>query len=300
MDEIVDATPVPNAVLLLSKAAALAVLVGVLAAVAAAVSAAFQLASGYTRLDPGVYASLLYFTGLPLVLVAVLALFLQTIAPNRWVGMLATLAAILVLHKGVGGLEHPLVRYAAAPEVPFSDMNGFSPAAVSFDWFMAYWTAFAGLVAVVTGVVWRRGTDLRLSRRLVGWRRWSRGARLAFLTSLLLVAATGVSVFYQTDVVNAYETTSELYDWKADYERSYRHLETVAQPNVVHVEAAVDLYPGERRYRPARRRNSRSTRSWSCRLRKAPRKKSETDEPGPPSPPADGPDASPAPPANEA
>ena len=249
MDEIVDASPASSAVFLLSKSAALALLVGVLTLAAIGVAALYQVLHGQP-VEPGLYVSIFYFTSLPLVLVAILALFIQTLIPNRYAGMLATLVVVLLIHKGAFfGPSHPLLRYAAAPEVYFSAMNGFSPMKVSFTWFMVYWTSFAGLLALVSYGLWRRGTDTRLLPRLAGLPHcWGRGARCAVLACGLALVTTGLSVFYQTNVANAYETAEEVNDWKADYEKTYRHLEEEAEPTVAHIEVQMDLFPDERRY----------------------------------------------------
>jgi hypothetical protein len=188
--------------------------------------------------------------GLPLVLFAVLALLVQTLSPNRHVGLLVSLAAGVVWHRGsLGGPDHPLLRYAATVDVPHSALSGFSPASVSFHWFTAYWCAFAVVVALVTLGVWRRGADVPLRTRLRALpRKLGHRPRVAILASALVCAAIGAAVFYQTNVLNAYETGEERLLWKAAYERAYRHLETAPQPHLGHVQTEVALFPEERRY----------------------------------------------------
>lgn len=255
MAEVVDATPVGNAVLLASKIVALASLVVVLTLTATGVALGIQLASGVGELTPHLYASLLLFDGLPLLLVAVLAVLVQTVMPNRYVGMLVTLVAVVVWHQGgLGGPEHPLLRFAAHPEVPYSDLAGFGPETLSFGWFMAYWSAFTGLLAIFAGGMWRRGVESSWRHRLAALRRRAAGNSRGVASVLVLLCGVawlglGGAVYYQTNRLNTYRTDAELRAWRADYERTYRRLERLAQPTPAAVDVHVDLYPSLRRYR---------------------------------------------------
>ncbi len=175
ISEVVDATPAASGVFFASKAAALGIVVLVLMAAGMAFGALFQLANGSRPIELSLYLSLFYFVGLPLLFLVVLALLVQTLAPNRHVGMLLTLLAMIVFHRGgLGGPQHPLFRYAPAPPVAHSDIAGFSPSAVSFTWFMAYGAAVAAVVAVVVLGLWRRGTETSSrSSEQAPPRRWS-------------------------------------------------------------------------------------------------------------------------------
>src|SRR5205807_40960 len=99
-DPLVDATPVPSAVLYLAKAAALCALPMVMALVAIVVGVAVQLAHGYTHVEPALWLSLLWFGGVPLALFAIGALAIQALVPNRWLGLLGGLALALVARRG--------------------------------------------------------------------------------------------------------------------------------------------------------------------------------------------------------
>jgi len=251
VEEIVDATPASSGVFLVAKTVALALLIGMLTLVAILLAIVFQLWSGTVVVDLGLYASLFYFAAAPLVLVAVLTVVFQVLSPNRYIGMLLSVGAFLVLFLGVGGLEEPLLRYGVVPEVPYSALNGFSPAAGSFAGFLAYWGSCAGLLLWLAYGLWRRGLDTGLVARLRAlpgrWRGRSRAGATLFLT--LLPVVTGGLLFHQTHRVNVYESSEALLDWKAAYEQRYRPLESLPQPTPVAIETAVDLYPSERRYR---------------------------------------------------
>ncbi|NTX15052.1 hypothetical protein HUA76_30090 [Myxococcus sp. CA056] len=250
-DALLDATPVSSVVFVVSKLAALVALVGVLTGTPMVLGVLFQLARGHQLLEPGLYLSLFYFAGLPLVLFAVAVLFIQTVSPHRYVGMVLSLVLAIVVGQGAGwGLEHPLTRFGAAPEVTHTDLNGHGPMAASFTAFMVYWSAFGGLLALVTWGLWRRGLAPRLGARFQALAaRWGRGGLAGAVGCGVVLVGTGGLILHDTYGLNAYESRDTFLAWQADYERTYKIHEALPLPSIVAVKSAVDLFPAEGRYR---------------------------------------------------
>lgn len=250
MHEIVDATPVSNTVLLLAKIGALGALVGVLIVTASVSATAFQLVAGGVSSEPQLFVPLLLFIGLPVLLVAALSVAIQTLVPNRHLGILVSAVAVLYWHLGaLGGPDHPLLRFAGLPEIPHSDLTGFGPETVSFGWFGAYWAAFVVVLVGLVHQLWRRGTDPRLGQRWRATRLLANGpGRWLIAAGLLAFVGLGAWVFQQTNRRNTYRTAEEVERWKAAYERTYRPLETAPQPTLVAALLTVDLEPEHRRY----------------------------------------------------
>jgi ABC-2 type transport system permease protein len=245
--EIVDSTPSPNGLLLASALLTLAALVVALTVAGALTGIAFQIGLGPVPVEATLYLSLLVFTGIPLVLLGALAVFLQALAPNRYVGMLAMVLATVFWHRGgLGGFQHPLLRYASAPTVGHSDLSGFSPLAGTFFWLMGYGGAVACLLTIVAAALWRRGTEERLSARI---RAFPRSFRPALGGSALVLATLAGYVYQQSSVVNAFETREQVLAWRASYERAYRALDSEPQPTVAGQSVTVDLYPERGRAR---------------------------------------------------
>ena len=247
--EIVDATPASSAAFLASKIAATWLVGAAMIAVAIAVGVALQLAAGYRPLQPALHASLFWFAGLPLALFAVLAVLLQTLAPHRYAGMLLAVAAAAYPLGAPVAPEHPLLRYAAAPGLQHSEMNGFGPAAATFAGLMAYWGAVACVLALVAHGAWRRGTDVRLRPRLRALpRRLGRGGRVAIVAAFVAAAALG-GVLLRQMTAHGYESTDDALARRAAYERAHAATAADPMPSLAHVTARVDLHPGECRYR---------------------------------------------------
>ena len=248
---LVDATPAPSALLYLAKAAALVALPVVMALAGAAVALLVQLAHGATGVGPLLPLSLLWFGAAPLALFAVGALALQAAAGDRWTGLFGGLALAIVAQRGeMLGLEHPMLRFGAAPPAPYSEMDGFGGAAPSFAAFMLYWGAAAALLACVSWGLWRRGADAGLGARLAALpRRWGRAGMRVAAACAVAFALAGAALFRETTVVHAWEGGDARARWSADYERAWRHVAGRPQPSVTAARTTVDLYPAERRAR---------------------------------------------------
>jgi hypothetical protein len=232
--EILHATPARNAIFVAAKCTALAAVIGVLTATALVAGALLQVANEWP-VAPRLFLAFGWFAATPLILFAVAAIVIQTLMPHKYAGMIVVLLLAVFMQRGeIAGVEHPLFRFAGAPAVWWSDMNGFRGAR-GFHWLMLYWGAFVGFWLLFAIARWR-GTRARI-------------ARLPAIVLSAIFVGSGAFVFYNTNVLNSHETSSEVLDWRAEYEKRYRTLARLPQPRVVAIKAAVDLYPRERRYR---------------------------------------------------
>ena len=247
--EIVDATPAPSGAFLAAKTAAVWLPAALMIAAAIAVGIGFQLAAGYRPLQPALHASLFWFAGVPLALLALAAVVLQTLAPNRYAGMLLALVPAAFVVGAPAPPEHPLLRFAGLPAVPWSDLNGFGPTAGVFASLAAYWAVIAAVLVILAAALWRRGTEGALRPRLRALpRRLGRGSRVAVAVSVLVAAALGGILRGQL-AANGYEGADAAAARRAAYEREYRASAAAPRPDVAHVAATIDLFPAERRYR---------------------------------------------------
>ncbi|HEY0025852.1 MAG TPA: M1 family aminopeptidase [Longimicrobium sp.] len=249
-DEIVDATPADSGAFFAAKAGALVLLAWLMAAVGILVAVGYQLGMGYTRVQPGVYLSIFLFTGLPLALFVVVAVLVQTLSPNRYLGIFVALVpGMMMLSPEAFQLRHGLLRPGNPPRMAYSEMNGFLGAG-TWALYMAYWAGLAGLLALVTMGLWRRGRAQTLLGRMRALpRRWGGRGLAGALACVAVVLAAGGFVFYDTNVRAPYETGEDIADWREAYERTYRRYEHLPQPSAVALRTTVEFFPGERRFR---------------------------------------------------
>jgi len=249
--EVSDAFPLPDWIALAAKLGALLAVIATYLLAGAALGIGWQLAHGYTRIEPGLYLGTLALQAVPFVLLAVLALFLQVATNNRYLGyLLVILWFVCQLAFPWLHWDHNLYNYAAAPDVPYSDMNGFGHFLVGALWFDAYWSCLALALLVLAALLWVRGTGQGWRGRLREAGARVRPALVAVLVAALLgFAALGGWIFYNTNVLNRYESGAAQKRDRADYERRYAGYASLPQPRITAVKADVDIHPYQRRLR---------------------------------------------------
>lgn len=246
MHEIVDATPAPDWALLVPKAVALALVLISTLAIGVVAGIATQTIKGHTDFEFGKY--LLWYVlpqGLSYTLLAVLAIFVQALSPNKFVGWAIMVVYLISTIVAVNmGFDHVLYRYGAGIGVPLSDMNGTGDFARFNAWTDAYWTAFAILLLVVAWGLWRRGTEARLWPRLKRFpRRLAGPAGLIAGVALVAFIGLGSFIYVNTNVWNDYQSRDAREAEQAAYEKALLRYETTPQPSIAHIQLAMDLRP---------------------------------------------------------
>ena len=121
------------------------------------------------------------------------------------------------------GIEHNLLVYGAGPGWSYTEMRGFGSSLGPWLWFKLYWAAWALLLAVVARLLWVRGRESGLGVRLqLARRRFTRPTAWTAAAAAALILTLGGFIFYNTNVLNAYLTASEIAERRAEYERRYR------------------------------------------------------------------------------
>ncbi|NUO73926.1 MAG: hypothetical protein HOQ10_14585, partial [Frateuria sp.] len=248
--EVVDAFPLPDWLPLTARLLALVAVVLAYLATGDLVGIAWQLGHGYARIEAGLYLATLALDAVPFVLLAVLMLFFQTLAGSKFLGYLlaivwlvASLIGFPLLH-----LDHNLAIYGHAPSVPYSDMNGFGHFLAGALWFYLYWSFAAAALLVVAALFHVRGTGQTWRERLYEARaRLRRPAAIALGAALAGFALTGAWIFYNTNVLNHYESSAQATRKRADYEKAYGKYKGLAQPRISVVRTQVDIEPYRRR-----------------------------------------------------
>jgi hypothetical protein len=251
INEIVDATPSPNWVFLFSKLIGVAgVLIVLSIGVVLAQSILFQLVRGMATVGFGEWFSWFVApTIFSVVQLCVLAIVVQAVSPNKFVGwglMVVYLVSTLIL-TGMD-FNHPLLNYSDA-SVPLSDMNGDDYGGATAWWLRAYWTAFAAVLVVIGHLMWRRGTAVTLRGQ---WRTLPtrlRGAPLAALSiSLTITVVLGGYLYYNMNVLNHFWAGDDEQDARsARYEKEYSKYLGQPEPTLTDVKLVVDLQPTQRR-----------------------------------------------------
>ncbi|NQZ12398.1 MAG: hypothetical protein HRT35_35035, partial [Algicola sp.] len=253
INAFIDSMPVTNPVLFSTKLLALLTVPFMMILASIVMSMLFQLAKGYGNLEPALYLSVFVYTGLPLVCVAVLALFMQSMSKNKYMGMALTAAVMLSTSgvvSGALGLNHPMFHFATMPVLNYTAMNGYADSNDGFTWYMLYWGSLCALFGVICYLIWPRGAEFGLRRRFKQIKNApnATAAKIAMLACTVVLLASAGKIFYQTNVVNDYLTRDESLLRRADYEKAYKQYENLPTPQVTALKLDAEFYPAQRGY----------------------------------------------------
>lgn len=249
-DQIHESLPLKDWTDFASKFLALALVEALLVAVVLLCGVVSQAATGYFHFEFAQYFKELYLIYLPqLLMVLLLALFLQTVIGNKFVGhalVIGFFILIPVLYRY--GIENRLYLFGEITPYTYSDMNGYGHFVKGLLWSITYWLWVGALLGVLSIALARRGADQTFS-----WRLKLAGPRLRRLAPAAIVfalgaIATGAWFYYNTHVLNTYRTSEQNRDRQAAYEKLYKKYERVPQPKITAVDVNVDIFPERRSF----------------------------------------------------
>jgi len=254
INEIIDATAIPNWAFLVPKTIALLIVLASTLVFSIAADVVVQLFKGYTNFEFGKYVVwFLLPNTLSVALIGVLAIVVQALSPNKFVGW-AVMVVYLIFQivAGALGWDHDLYMYGASPVMPLSDMNGLGHMWIGWLSLKLYWTAFAIGLMVVAHLLWRRGVASSAKAKLITARgRLKGGALMVLVAAGIAFVGLGIFDFYNTNILNPYRTRSQAEHDEVAYERTFTPAAGLPTPVVTDVKLTVDLYPHDLRFASA-------------------------------------------------
>jgi hypothetical protein len=210
---------------------------------------AVQLFKGQFNLELGQYLFRLgYLTLLPLIMMAILAFFLQIISPNKYIGMgLFILYYIAQMVMGAYGFEHHMYHFSQSSSVPYSDINGYGHFLQGAHWYTLYWGALSVFLAIVGFALWHRGPSQTLRTRLSLIRyNMSLKGQIAAAISLLVFVGAGYNIYHNTRVLNEFVASDDNETLQVSYEQEFSQYKDLPLPVITDVNLHIDIYPKKR------------------------------------------------------
>ena len=245
-----DALPISETTDWFSKLFALCFVELVLLTVTGLCGIVMQTVAGYYNYELAQYAKELYVVTFPQVLTfALLALFVQTVVSNKFIGHGIVIGIFVIMPILFNfGWENTLYLYGNTPPYTYSDMNGYGHFVPALFWSITYWLSISCFLATLSIALARRGADdaWRARFRLAA----QRAPRLipAAALFLLIAAGSGVWYFYNSHVLNEYLTAKDRRDIRAAYERDFKKYENLPQPKTIAIDANIDIFPERRSF----------------------------------------------------
>ncbi|MFH4968174.1 M1 family aminopeptidase [Gaetbulibacter sp. M240] len=246
MDHLIDVTPIPNWTLFTSKFLALIKMQIVLLGVIMVSGLLFQIYKGFYQFELGHYIEELF--GLRLinyVVWAFLALFIQTLFRNPYVGLFV----LLVISIGMpllrfAGIEQAIFKYNDGPGFEYSDMNGYGSDLIPYFTYKIYWVSAGIILFIFTALFWVRGLPHSFWERLRIARSRFKGIYIVgFLIFFTAFISLGARIYYENNILNERVSAKEREQRAVTWEKTYKKFENKAQPRIVAVKADMNIFP---------------------------------------------------------
>lgn len=252
MNLLIDSTAVPNWSLLLSKFIALVEMVCVVFLVAILSGVLIQTYLGYYNFEFGQYfVDFFGFQLIDYVIIILLSLFIQAFFKNYFIGFFITALVIQLLPVALNklGIEQAVFHFNSGSGYSYSDMDGFGTVRGYF-YYKLYWLLFGFVLYGLTLLFWRRGILSNAKERLQLFaKRFKMPIAVPVVIIALAFVGLGYALYYQAVKLEPYYTAQEYEKQQVDFEKKYKKFEKYAQPRIVDVKVAMDIFPNERNYK---------------------------------------------------
>lgn len=242
---ILEALPVKNTTLFFSKLTVLIALPFILIFVGILLSIGLQISKSYFNFEFDLYASVFYYQGVSMIFYSVLALFIQSIIKNKYLGMLLLGCFILLFGTSLSlgiGVEHPLLRFGNLPNISYSDMNGYNVG--GFHYLALHWTLIGLFLAILTFKIWKRGEKTISISELLTVKKSNLFLGITFILPLF----SALFIVYQTNFEIEYLTQNKQLDRQESYERKYKSYENIEKLVPVSIAVEMDIFPNQQKY----------------------------------------------------
>ncbi|WP_166919907.1 ABC transporter permease/M1 family aminopeptidase [Flavobacterium poyangense] len=243
-----NTTPYLQTIALLSKVISLFSIPFFLITWSIFIGCTFQIIHANAPIEFGLYASLYYFLGLPVLLLSILVIFIQIIISNKYLGLSIATIVTFLISSGIGeqlGISHPLFRFGDAFKREYFDLNGFGKYTLPFHVSMVYNLGLALIMVVATGILWKRNSTILKS---IQRHSFNRIQKVVLSLGILLFISFGGYLFYKTNIEYPYLTEDDQNNWSEQYELHLKKFSSLPQPTILSVKSDVALFPEENRY----------------------------------------------------
>ncbi len=247
LNEISDAVPMSDGVMLTSKLLCLLFIIISLQLVRFMAGMLVQGWKGYSQIDLGEYLQeLLVFQFTNLVVFAAVAVAIHVLINQKLIGhLLCLLIYLYSLTPELLGIEHKLFIFNSAPG--FLDSVFWGKEQYFLPWLLmkVYWAGMALLLLIISKLVYIRGRENNIKKRFTDA---VKGLKHSFVAarSLFLILSSGGLIFYNTNILNTYRGAEEQINQQLTYEQLYKRYEEVPQPQLIKAELFLELYPKQR------------------------------------------------------
>lgn len=254
MNDLINTSPTPDWVLLLSQVLAMIKVQMAMLSLVMIAGIGVQVYSGYYHFELGEYLSALFGIHLIGLVIWTLAAFLvHTVVGSPYLGLFVLLlGAMGILYLSELGVQHYLFKFNQTPNTAFylkySDLNGYGHELISYLLYKTYWLLGGIFLFFATLLFWQRLRTERFPERLgMAWRRIRGGLAYALAVSLTCFIGMGFFIYQQEKKTQSFPSTSEA-EMLTDFNEKFGAFRDTPQPRVTAVFITLDLSPETRSF----------------------------------------------------
>lgn len=250
-DGIINSMPLPNWIFYSSKLSALMMVGIVIMLIIMIFGLLVQIFNGFFDFQMGVYLAELAMLYIDFILLGILAVTIHTLVNNKYVGhFILVIYFLMEMFMGQFGLEHNLYKYNSNPSIMYSAMNGYGHFVGPYLVFKAYWASLAVVLAILSNLLWIRGNETNWKNRIFQMKqRFTKPAKIGLITALIAFVGLGGFIYYNTNILNEFNTTKDSREMRAEYEKQYSGYAEMIQPRITDVNVNLDIYPEKRDFK---------------------------------------------------
>ncbi len=244
LSEISDAVPASDTVMILSKYAGLVLILLNIQLVLMLAGMAIQTMAGYHQYDVATYIKQLFTVQLvDHLTIAAVAVFIHVLINQKYVAHM--LVFIFYLYAAIPtrfGIEHKLLIFNSDTGLANSVFYDESAFILGWILFKIYWIAWGILLIIIAKHLWVRGREAKYLSRISAAGYGLKTSR-SFKICLVLLICTGSIIFFNTNILNHYNTRKERTVRQVEYERLYSKYKNVLQPYHTDTKLDIEIYP---------------------------------------------------------
>jgi len=247
-DMLENTTPYSQIMVFIAKLLSLFSIALIIIGVSILIGCSFQIINANAPIEFGLYFSMLYYLGLPILLISILVVFIQTLIKNKYLGLSVATLTVVLISSPIGdqlGISHPLLRFGDAFKREYFDLNSFGKYTFPFHISMLYNTGLALILIIITSILWKRNTSLLKSFRQNSFNAIQKAI---FILGIILFIGFGSYLFYKTNIEYPYINQEDQNNWSEQYELNLKKYAPLVQPTITSVKSTVDLFSEENRY----------------------------------------------------
>jgi|694.fasta_scaffold00426_12 ABC-2 type transport system permease protein len=249
LNDIKDAMPFSFSVLFTAKTLALIFVVAIILFTCIIVGVVTQLAYGFFDFNIKLYfMQFMILELLRFVFLIVASLFIHVLINNRYISYFAFV--IFVIVNGIAwsnlNIESNLVQYGSRPSIIYSDLYQFKPYVKTTLWFNLYWCIAAVIISVISYSLYQRGKETRFKYRIKSALvQFKHNGKILIVLMCMFILCGGF-IYYNTKVLNTFDSRDVTIDRRLQYELKYKKYETLPLPRIYAIKHKIELFPKER------------------------------------------------------